>query len=143
MRSSATALRICRSSSPSPSPARAGSQVGPASTWKEHSVRRPTLVPSDPVSNSSFPILAARAAIPCLRRCIYTNTAGFGPMPRPVWEDLRRREEAILEEGLDVLAQDPNWCGQWETWRERLGAQFGADADEIALGRALGEGLNM
>jgi selenocysteine lyase/cysteine desulfurase len=88
-------------------------------------------------------VSAIRRAIPCLSRCIYTNTAGFGPMPRAVWDDLRRREEAILEEGLDVLAHDRDWTGQWESWRERLGQVFGADAEEIAIGRALGEGLNM
>src|SRR5205823_745630 len=86
---------------------------------------------------------AIRREIPCLAQCIYTNTAGFGPMPRPVWEDLRRREEAIYERGLDVLAQDPEWWAESEAWRQTLAGQFGAETDEIALGRALGEGLNM
>ena len=59
-----------------------------------------------------------RRAIPCLARCIYTNTAGFGPLPRPVWEDLQRREAAIYEEGLDVLAHDPGWNAEREEWRK-------------------------
>lgn len=88
-------------------------------------------------------IEAIRREIPCLAHCIYTNTAGFGPMPRPVWDDLRRREEAIYERGLDVLAHEQPWWVEAEGWRETLGSQFGADADEIGLGRALGEGLNM
>lgn len=86
---------------------------------------------------------AIRREIPCLARCIYTNTAGFGPLPRPVWEDLRRREEAIYEKGLDVLAHDPGWNAEREEWRARVAAQFGAAPDEIGFGRALGEGLNL
>jgi selenocysteine lyase/cysteine desulfurase len=86
---------------------------------------------------------AVRREIPCLERCIYTNTAGFGPLPRPVWADLRRREEAIYHQGLDVLAHDPEWCEEPERWRARLARHFGAEVDELGLSRALGEGLNM
>ncbi len=91
----------------------------------------------------TFDVQAFRAQIPALATCIYTNTAGFGPLPRPVWEELRRREEEILARGLDVVAHDPAWCAVIEEWRARLAACFGAGVDEIAFARALGEGLNV
>src|SRR5437764_4046243 len=96
-----------------------------------------------PSLTSPMDLPAIRADIPCLARCIYTNTAGFGPLPRPVWEDLRRREEAIFEAGLDLLAHDPAWCAEPESWRARIAAHFGAEPCEIGFGRALGEGLNL
>jgi selenocysteine lyase/cysteine desulfurase len=86
---------------------------------------------------------AVRRQIPALEGCVYTNTAGFGPLPRPVWEDLRRREEEIFHRGLDVVAHDPEWWAEADSWRARVAGHFGAQPDEIAFGRALGEGLNM
>src|SRR5439155_26009869 len=95
------------------------------------------------MSDLDLDITAIRRQIPSLARCIYTNTGGFGPMPRPVWEELRRREEAILEDGLDVLVHRPEWYAELPRWRATLAGDFGADAEGIALARALGEGLNV
>lgn len=84
-----------------------------------------------------------RNEIPALKNCVYLNTAGSGPSPQPVLDNIVNTYKYMAEKGnvaIPVLEKIRKNC---EYTRELLSEIVGANSNEIAFLRSIAEGINM
>ncbi len=85
-----------------------------------------------------------RAAIPALAHSIYLNTGTFGPLPRPVADELRRVYSAIEEQG--TFAPSIFWQMELEGFaatRQQVATLLRVHPDEVAMTRNVTDGINI
>ena len=87
-------------------------------------------------------VLRYRDEIPALHKSIYLNTGGYGPIPRSVTRAVTEHYEAIMEHGADTPAIRERTATSYEHCRQTVADLFGVESDEIALTRAVSEGLS-
>ena len=83
-----------------------------------------------------------RQEIPALEGSIYMNTGGSGPLPRSVADEVAGDYQAVLEAGPDVPATREWVTAKYEACRQAVADLFGVDSEDIALMRAVSEGLS-
>lgn len=84
-----------------------------------------------------------RAQIPLLSRCVYLNTAAFGPIPRVVAEAVDRENRKATEEGWPLLGAFRGVKERLQGVREAVGRFVGASGNEIALTACTSDGINI
>lgn len=89
-----------------------------------------------------FNVHAIRAKIPALDKSIYMNTAGTGPLPVSVVTDLTNMYKDIFENGPDNPIVKDAAIQEFEKTRQLSASLLGVDSDEIALFRAISEGIS-
>lgn len=87
-------------------------------------------------------LAAARAELPALAHCIYLNTGGLGPAPRAATAEALRLVQLIGEYGNDTPMVQHELTAGATYAREALGRMFGVPASQIALIRAVSEGIS-
>ncbi len=87
-------------------------------------------------------VLRYRDEIPALHKSIYLNTGGYGPMPRSVTKAVTDHYEAVMEHGADTPDMRERKAASYENCRTTVAELFGVDSEEIALTRAVSEGLS-
>lgn len=83
---------------------------------------------------------AIRAEIPGLARCIYLNTGGLGPPPRPVLDVLEGAYRSWAENGPQVPGVWEGLVERAERARDKVADLMGVTADELAFTRCISEG---
>jgi L-cysteine/cystine lyase len=84
-----------------------------------------------------------RAAIPALKTCVYLNTAGIGPSPQVVTDEIVNRYQFIGENTPDLMAFSKEEFTQAEATRSTVARFWKVDEDEVALLRSTAEGFNI
>ena len=87
-------------------------------------------------------VLRYRDEIPALHKSIYLNTGGYGPIPRSVTRAVTEHYEAVMEHGADTPEIRERTATSYEHCRQTVADLFGVESDEIALTRAVSEGLS-
>jgi selenocysteine lyase/cysteine desulfurase len=83
-----------------------------------------------------------RAELPALAHSIYLNTGGLGPAPRAATAEAARLLHLIGEYGNDTPSVQQELTAGATYARAALGAMFGVPAGDIALIRAVSEGIS-
>ena len=96
--------------------------------------KEPTMTPLD--------VAKLRGQIPALRKLVYLNTGGSGPLPRAVAEEIAGDYRALLEEGPDVPAVRDAIAEKYERCRDTVARFFSVTPEEIAFTRSVSEGLS-
>ena len=81
-----------------------------------------------------------RADFPITRRWVYLDHASAGPLPKPVYEEVKRTYWDALHYG-DVPWK--RWLEKKEKVREKFARLIHADADEVAFVHSTSEGMNL
>lgn len=84
-----------------------------------------------------------RAIIPALSECVYLNTGGVAPTPRPVTEAIIDSYERISKHGYQTPQVYDEVPRRLAEVRAHVARFVGADVEEIALLRNTTEGLNV
>ena len=87
-------------------------------------------------------VLRYRDEIPALHKSTYLNTGGYGPMPRSVTKAVTDHYEAVMEVGADTPEMRERTSASYEHCRRTVAEFLGVDSQEIALTRAVSEGLS-
>ena len=87
-------------------------------------------------------VLRYRDEIPALHKSIYLNTGGYGPMPKSVTKAVTDHYEAVMEHGADTPEMRERTATSYENCRRTVAELFGVDSEEVALTRAVSEGLS-
>jgi isopenicillin-N epimerase len=85
---------------------------------------------------------AVRAELPALAHSIYLNTGGLGPAPRAATTEAVRLVQLIGEYGNDTPSVQEELNAGAARARAALGRMFGVPAEQIALIRAVSEGIS-
>ena len=83
-----------------------------------------------------------RRQMPSLDGSIYMNTGGTGPLPTPVVEEITSAYQSLGESGPDLPDVRGPIERRFESARDAAAELFGVSSDEIALLRAVSEGLS-
>ena len=83
-----------------------------------------------------------REQIPALQHSIYLNTGGYDPLPRSVTAAINEDYQAVMEQGADTPEMRERTAANYENCRQTVANLFGVTTDEIALTRAVSEGLS-
>jgi len=89
-----------------------------------------------------FDIDAIRAEIHALDKSIYMNTGGSGPLPNSVAQDIISAYQDVAENGADIPTVRGPVRDRFESARQVSADLFGVDSSEIALFRAISEGIS-
>ncbi len=81
-----------------------------------------------------------RADFPVLKKSIYFDTAGVGPLSRPVEEALQKHYREQSEEAEFAW---PRWLEHRENVRKQVADWIGAEPDEIAFTNSTSHGMNL
>lgn len=99
------------------------------------SVEQPVVAATDPAR--------FRAEFPVFDRVSYLNAGTDGPVPRRAQDAAAARVKVVLEQGRSGAAHD-GWIHQTAAeLRERYARLLGCAADEVALTRATGDGIDL
>jgi selenocysteine lyase/cysteine desulfurase len=90
----------------------------------------------------AFDIDAIRAEIKALDKSIYMNTGGAGPLPNSVSQDIISTYQDVAENGGDIPTTKGPVKDRFEGARQVSADLFGVDSSEIALFRAISEGIS-
>ena len=83
-----------------------------------------------------------RKLLPAAERYIYLNSAGCGPLPKPVWEGMKAVFQRMYEEG-QIKVEIHDWLfALLEEVRKDIARFIHADPEEIFFARCIAEGLN-
>jgi selenocysteine lyase/cysteine desulfurase len=88
-------------------------------------------------------LAAVRAEIPALANSVYLNTGGYAPSPRRVFEAAFEEHRRQQEAGPDAPGYRAAQTERVEATRSSIAAMLGVTADEIALTRAVSEGIDI
>ncbi len=88
-------------------------------------------------------IESIRREIPALNGRIYMNTGSHGPLPRSVVAEVSGDYHAALDDGVEDPAIRERTRTKFEGCRRTVADFFGANTEEIALIRAVSEGLSI
>jgi selenocysteine lyase/cysteine desulfurase len=91
---------------------------------------------------ATIDLSTVRAELPALAHCIYLNTGGLGPAPRTATAEAVRLVQLIGEYGNDTPSVQEELAAGATYAREALGRMFGVPAAQIALIRAVSEGIS-
>lgn len=83
-----------------------------------------------------------RKLLPAAQRYTYLNSAGCGPLPKPVIEGMERVFRYMYEEGQIKVQVHDDLFGYLEQARRDVAAFLGASPEEIFFVRCIAEGLN-
>ena len=83
-----------------------------------------------------------RRQIPSLDGPVYMNTGGTGPLPTPVVEEITSAYLTVAQGGADMPDVRGPIERRFESARDAAADLFGVSSDEIALLRAVPEGLS-
>lgn len=83
-----------------------------------------------------------RELLPAANRYIYLNSAGCGPLPKPVWERMQSVFQYMYEEGQIKVQVHDELFEMLEKAREDVARFIHASKDEIFFVRCIAEGLN-
>ena len=86
---------------------------------------------------------ALRAQLPVTNRVAYFNTGWSGPLPNPVTEAMRARQQLEAERGPASREVFIEYLELTEELRQRLATTVGAQPEEIALTQNTTEGMNI
>ncbi len=81
-----------------------------------------------------------RKDFPILKRCIYLDHAAAGPIPKPVYEEVKRTYWDAVHYGE---VRWNRWLEKREAIREKLAAFIHAEPSEIAFTHSTSEGMNL
>jgi L-cysteine/cystine lyase len=95
-----------------------------------------------PAAPRRIDLPAVRAELPALAHCIYLNTGGLGPAPRAATAEAVRLLQLIGEYGNDTPSVQEELDAGTARTRAALGRLFGVPAGEVALIRAVSEGIS-
>src|SRR5438128_1072437 len=88
-------------------------------------------------------LAAVRAEIPALSSSVYLNTGGYAPSPRRVYEAAFAEHRVQMEAGPDAPGYRAAQTQRVEETRASLAAMLSVTPDEIALTRAVSEGIDI
>ncbi len=83
-----------------------------------------------------------RKLLPAAERYIYLNSAGCGPLPKPVMDGMDRVFRYMYEEGQIKVQVHDELFEYLEQARRDVAAFLGASSEEIFFVRCIAEGLN-
>ena len=84
-----------------------------------------------------------RAEIPVLSKCLYFNTGGISPTPKPVTESLVQDFTRIGENGPPDFLASAEAAARDRKTRDALAEFFGMGTDEFAFTRGVSDGTNV
>ena len=83
-----------------------------------------------------------RGLMPAAEKYIYLNSAGCGPLPKPVWEGMESVFQRMYEEG-QIKVEIHDWLFDLlEEARRDIARLIHASEEEIFFVRCIAEGLN-
>lgn len=83
-----------------------------------------------------------RQLLPAANQYIYLNSAGCGPLPKPVWEGMQSVFRYMYEEGQIKVQVHDELFEMLERAREDIARFIHASKEEIFFVRCIAEGLN-
>lgn len=83
-----------------------------------------------------------REQLPALKKSIYLNTGGSGPLPIPILEEIKSTYEYLATEGQILIPVVNNMKAKAEKVRNTIASFLGASPEEISFTRCITEGIN-